>query len=585
MFAQYGIALMNDSSFEARSSINTRLETLKAAYRQRLINDLEQIREHVGTLNADPSNIHSLGALHRALHKLAGSAGTFGFEQLGSQAQTLERQVAMQLTLEGDSHVNEKKGESLAETWSLPDCFERLQTALQADESRNTAVSVETISAEEKEAHSHIWLLERDPMLADYISQQLRSFGFNVLHLSDAQYLDQGNRNPPDLLLVDHRASESPGLTADPDTFWRNRLAGFACPVIFTGAEESFTARLHAVRSGGCGYFAKPLDVPQLAAHVARILKATDSTPERVLIVEDDAELAQHCQKALEQAGMLVKWLDHPRELIQTVSDFRPELVLMDLWLPEATGAEMVALLTQVERWAHLPIVYLSAQPNPQLRAQALIMGGDAFLEKPVDPGLLVSLCRNRVRRLRDLEQAMTRDGLTGLIKHASIKEALQTEWEYVRRHPRPFSVIMLDIDHFKAVNDSYGHAVGDLVIAAVGTLLRQHFRSTDKLGRYGGEEFALVLPDCAAEPAERLVNGLREAFAAIQFMGDGQRFSCTLSAGVVDNQLFPNDSPEALIKRADLALYQAKHGGRNRVCRAQDSNGPTGHEMSKGTS
>jgi diguanylate cyclase (GGDEF)-like protein len=499
--------------------------------------------------------------LHKVLHNLAGSAGTFGFEQLGRQARRLEQQVASALSRPG------APTESLA-VWEWS---EQLQTALEADESRNAALGVETISTEKNETQSHIWLLERDPMLADYIGQQLRSFGFQVRHLGDAQELEQDNVSTPDLLLVDHRASKSPELIADPETFWRNRLAGFACPIIFTGAEESFTARLQAVRSGGCGYFAKPLDVPQLAAYVSRTLKARDSAPERVMIVEDDVELARYCQIVLEQAGMLVKWLDHPRELIQAASDFKPELVLMDLWLPEATGAEMVALLTQIERWAQLPIVYLSAEPSAELRTQALIMGGDAFLEKPVDPELLVSLCRNRVRRLRDLEQAMTRDGLTGLLKHASIKEALQAEWEYVRRHPRPTSVVMLDIDHFKAVNDGYGHAVGDLVIAAVGTLLRQHFRNTDKLGRYGGEEFALVLPDCKAESAERLVNGLREAFAAIQFMGGGQLFSCTLSAGAVDNQRFPNDSPEALIERADQALYQAKRGGRNRVCLATD--------------
>jgi diguanylate cyclase (GGDEF)-like protein len=570
---------MTDPTPQDKTSIDSRLKTLRAAYRQRLVSDLERINEYVDAFKTGTSSVPSLETLHWALHKLAGSAGTFGFNQLGSQAQGLEQQVAMQLKLEKDEK-QEPVDAPLLSDWP-----ELLQTALRADERRNAAVGVETVAAELNEAHPNIWLLERDLMLADYISQQLRSFGFNVLHLSDAQDLEKGNQSPPDLLLVDHRASGSQELAADPETFWRSRLANFACPIIFTGAEESFTARLHAVRCGGRGYFAKPLDVPQLASHVARILKATDPTPERVLIVEDDAELAQHCKLVLEQAGMLVTWLDHPRELIQTISDFGPELVLMDLWLPEATGAEMVALLTQIERWAHLPIVYLSAEPNPQLRAQALIVGGDAFLEKPVNPELLVSLCRNRVQRLRDLEQTMTRDGLTGLIKHASIKEALQTEWEYVRRHPRPFSVVMLDIDHFKAVNDTYGHAVGDLVIAAVGTLLRQHFRCTDKLGRYGGEEFALVLPDCSAESADRLVNGLREAFAAIQFMGGGQLFSCTLSAGVVDNQLFPNDSPEALIERADQALYRAKRGGRNRVCRAADLADTTSQETAKGTS
>lgn len=547
-------------------SINSRLETLRSAYRQRLATELERISILGETFNpdastTDPSTGESLQTLHKALHQLAGSAGTFGFEQLGRQARRLEQKVASTL------------GHPELSTTSLPlwEWVEQLQTALQADENRNAALGVETISTEKNEAEPHIWLLERDAMLADYISQQLRSFGFQVRHLSDAQELDQDVSTSPDLLLVDHRASQAKELTLDPETFWRKRLSDFTCPIIFTGAEESYTARLHAVRNGGRGYFAKPLDVPQLASHVARLLKAKDSAPERVLIVEDDAELARYCQAVLEQAGMHVKWLDHPRELIQTASDFNPELILMDLWLPEATGAEMVSMLTQVERWSQLPIVYLSAESNAGLRTQALVIGGDAFLEKPVDPVLLVSLCRNRVRRLRDQEQAMARDGLTGLIKHASIKEALQAEWEYVRRYPRSFSVVMLDIDHFKSVNDTYGHAVGDLVIASVGTLLRQHFRSTDKLGRYGGEEFALVLPDCTANMAARLVNGLREAFASIQFTGGGQRFSCTLSAGVIDNQQFPNDAPEALIEQADQALYKAKRSGRNRVCLVSD--------------
>ena len=543
------------------STIDSRLEALRAAYKQRLISELEQIQRLMDDLASDESTHDALQALHKTLHKLAGSAGTFGFEQLGRQARQQEQLVANAL------HFSEPSDIPL----SVSGWTEQLNYALKADEARNAALGVETVSTKPNETQFNIGLLERDPMLADYISQQLGSFGFNVSYFSDAGELTQTNIVKPDLLLVDHRASQEPGLKTNPESFWRLRLSRFKCPILFTGAEESFTARLHAVRNGGLGYFAKPLDVPQLAAHVAHLLKAQNASPERVLIVEDDVELAKYCLLILEQAGMQVKWLDHPRDLIQAASDFDPELILMDLWLPEATGAEMAALLTQIERWAHLPIVYISTESSPALQIQALAMGGDTFLEKPIDPKLLVSLCRSRIKRLRDLEQAMTRDGLTGLIKHASIKEALQAEWEYVRRHPRCFSVVMLDIDHFKAVNDTYGHAVGDLVIASVGTLLRQHFRNTDKLGRYGGEEFALVLHDCSAESAARQVNKLREAFSAIQFMGSGQRFSCTLSAGVIDNQQFPNDSPETLIEKADQMLYKAKRSGRNRVCLTTD--------------
>lgn len=127
----------------------------------------------------------------------------------------------------------------------------------------------------------------------------------------------------------------------------------------------------------------------------------------------------------------------------------------------------------------------------------------------------------------------------------------------------------MLDIDHFKRVNDTYGHSVGDVVIATTGTLLKQRFRRTDKLGRYGGEEFMLILLHCDLQQAEKMVNGLRQDFSAIQFSGGQQRFSCTISAGIVDSQQFPNDDAETLLNRADQALYLAKNRGRNRVCLA----------------
>tara|TARA_R110000796_G_scaffold252147_1_gene385376 strand:- start:6286 stop:7221 length:936 start_codon:yes stop_codon:yes gene_type:complete len=308
-----------------------------------------------------------------------------------------------------------------------------------------------------------------------------------------------------------------------------------------------------------------------LASYMAQLIKTKDTLPERVMIVEDDEELAQHLQRVLEEADMHVTVLNRADALFEAMHDVNPELLLMDLWLPDVTGTEMAALLRQVEQWSQVPIVYLSSQSNSELRDQALLKGGDAFLEKPIDPDLLVNLCRSRVKQRRKLEDTQNRDSLTGLLKHASIKEALDYQWQLTQRKPQPFSVVMLDIDHFKAVNDTYGHAMGDVVIAAVGTLLRQRFRSTDRLGRYGGEEFTLVLVDCTADHAERMVNNLREDFAAIQFAGGGNPFSCTLSAGVVDNLHFPDDSAESLLNRADQALYQAKKSGRNRVCLAKN--------------
>ena len=543
-------------SSPAGRSLN-QIEKLKAAYAKRLESEFRRLESLSSRLETHPSCENALSELHSALHKLAGAAGTFGFHSLGEKARELETIVAKNLP-------EPSKEADLPARW-----LSELRDARAADSHGQSEKAIEASPQAIASGSPCLWLIERDHLLASYTQSQLTSFGFRVYHLDDAGVLKTTDNPEPDLLLIDHHAVQCEGH--EPQDVWQALLDDFQCPIFFTGAEESFSARLEALRAGAQGYFVKPLDMVRLAAHISQVIRTEHSEPGRVLIIEDDRELASHCQSILENAGMQVTILQQTDQLFETVSEFDPELVLMDLWLPHVTGAELAALLSQTDRWAHLPIIYLSAESNSELRNQALLRGGDAFLEKPVDRDLLVRLCAARIQRLRELERTRNRDGLTGLLKHASIKEALQMQWQLAQRRPQTFSVAMLDIDHFKTINDTYGHSVGDTVIAAVGTLLRQHFRITDKLGRYGGEEFTLVLPDCDADQARKLVDRLREDFADIKFAGDGEPFACTLSAGVADNRQFPKDTAEALLEKADQALYRAKRDGRNRVVGASD--------------
>ncbi|OOF13948.1 diguanylate cyclase [Salinivibrio sp. MA427] len=546
---------MAEQSLISRSL--SHIEKLKAAYAERLESEFKRIETLSSRLKRHPSCDNALSELHSALHTLAGAAGTFGFHSLGEKARELETIVAKKLSESSDEVA-------VPVRW-----LSELREAHAADRHGQSEEAIETSPQAIAADSPCLWLVERDHLLASYALSQLTSFGFRVYHLDDADALKITDNPEPDLLLIDHHAVQCEESEAQ--DFWQSLLDGFQCPIFFTGAEDSFSAKLEALRAGALGYFVKPLDMTKLASHISQVIRTEDSKPGRVLIIEDDRELASYCKSILEEKGMQVAVLEKTEQLFETVSEFNPELVLMDLWLPHVTGAELAALLSQTARWAHLPIIYLSAESNRELRNQALLRGGDAFLEKPVDMDLLVRLCAARIRRLRELERTRNRDGLTGLLKHASIKEAVQMQWQLAQRRPQTFSVVMLDIDHFKAVNDTYGHAVGDTVIAAVGTLLRQHCRTTDKLGRYGGEEFTLVLPDCNADHAHKLVNRLREDFAGIKFASDGESFTCTLSAGVADNHQFPKDTAEALLEKADQALYRAKRDGRNRVVRASD--------------
>jgi diguanylate cyclase (GGDEF)-like protein len=152
------------------------------------------------------------------------------------------------------------------------------------------------------------------------------------------------------------------------------------------------------------------------------------------------------------------------------------------------------------------------------------------------------------------------------LLKHAAIKEMVEIEVARSRRKFTPVTVGMLDIDHFKAVNDNYGHAVGDLVISSVAMLLRQRLRHSDIVGRYGGEEFAVILPECSAEDAVRLLDDVRQRFSEVQFNHQGKIFTCTLSAGLASSRQLPDFDGTELLVAADEALYVAKRSGRNQI-------------------
>jgi diguanylate cyclase (GGDEF)-like protein len=195
-------------------------------------------------------------------------------------------------------------------------------------------------------------------------------------------------------------------------------------------------------------------------------------------------------------------------------------------------------------------------------------LGGDDFLTKPIRPEHLVSSVSSRIERSRLLRSFMVRDSLTGLLNHTAIKDQLEREVARAKRQGMPLSFAMIDIDRFKRVNDTYGHPVGDRVIKSLSRLLKQRLRANDVVGRYGGEEFAVIMVDTDGSAALKVLEGIREAFSCLRQVADGNEFFVTFSGGVADVADF--DDAIKLGDSADKALYEAKHAGRNRLVLAR---------------
>jgi diguanylate cyclase (GGDEF)-like protein len=261
---------------------------------------------------------------------------------------------------------------------------------------------------------------------------------------------------------------------------------------------------------------------------------------------------------------MIVSVLEDPMQLFELVVEFRPEMILMDLYLPDCTGLELAAVLRQDDRVVGVPIVFLTAETRPTSALAALEVGADDFLSKPVAPERLISVVRSRIDRARVVRSFMDRDSLTGLLNHSRTIERVEQELSLARRRRSAFSLVLIDLDHFKRVNDVYGHVVGDRVLKSLAALLRQRLRRSDIIGRCGGEEFALLLPDTPAKDALGVIDGLRHRFGELSHATQLGELFVTFSAGVASSEEWT--TPNLLWEAADAALYAAKESGRNCV-------------------
>ncbi len=281
------------------------------------------------------------------------------------------------------------------------------------------------------------------------------------------------------------------------------------------------------------------------------------------MIVDDDRELSDRYRLVLSGANMLVEVANDPLQLFDAMARFHPEVLVLDVNMPGCSGPELAQIVRFNDDWLRVPIIYLSAETDIAQQMSALIRAGDDFVTKPISDNSLIATVFARTQRARLLSNALSRDSLTGLLKHADIKEKVTIERERAMRTSKPFSVVMLDIDHFKKVNDTHGHAVGDNVIRALANLLRQRLRRVDSLGRYGGEEFLAVLPDCNGVQAVKIIDQIRQQFSLLSFVGEQGEFFVSLSAGVA---CCMGSTANEVMETADRALYNAKRNGRNRV-------------------
>lgn len=489
-------------------------------------------------------------------HKLAGACGTFGYNELGLVAKQIEQLVKDIISKQVDEQVQALPFLKQA----VIDFRQAVITALEKELPGNECV------IENRTSPRSIWLLLPEGQLINELSSQLEAFGHQIQRLTSYQEcFEKLQSQTPTVLFTAVNFANS-------DVFFEQMplqklLTKKQVRLVVYSEIDSFSLRIKAAQQRADAFFISPLDIPNIITTVTELIELETKHSGRVAIVEDDSLLAEHYELVLNAAGIQTHVVSCVPNIVSELLKFQPDLLLMDLYMPEFSGPEIAGLLRQYRSFKRLPIVFLSSELNKTLQIHALSHGGDDFLTKPIDDLLLVQSVKVRLARSYEIKNLIEKDSLTNLVKHSAIKEAADLELDRAVRLQKPLSVVMLDIDFFKKVNDTFGHATGDLVITALATLLRKRIRKTDKAGRYGGEEFLLVLPDCNSQQARILVQGILDTFSALQFSANQERFNCTFSAGIASTSDNSFTNSAHLIEAADAALYQAKNAGRNQVC------------------
>ena len=545
------------------TDLNDALRVLRERYQKDLPAKLAEIEKLLDALR-DPTNAspETVSVFHRQVHGLTGSGATFGMSALSSAARELEATVKQALQ-QSTSTWPEEILDTIVAQWGAVK-----QAATQPDiavlkKFENSGDAIERVLAVKKE-RGHILLVEDDLEQADNLALQLGHYGYAVKVLHDTALLNAAVAEmAPMAIIMDVVFPE--GNMAGPQAIkGLSDEVKTSVPVIFLSSRADIFPRLSATRAGAVAYLTKPVDIGVLVDKLDSLTSDISPDPFRVLIVDDSPSLAGYYAMTLQSAGMETVVVNDPLKTLDALHDFTPELILMDMYMPGCSGLEMAKVIRQQEAYVSTPIVFLSAETDIEKQLEALQFGADDFLTKPIQPAHLISSVTSRVQRYRVLRTFMVRDSLTGLLNHTKIKEELELEIMRATRQSNTFIFAMIDIDFFKKVNDNYGHPVGDRVIKSLSRLLQQRLRKTDIIGRYGGEEFAVVLKDTDEKNAFIALDNIRKAFEQIVQHAENGEFSVTVSCGLA---AFPRFSSAAeLNNAADRALYAAKGGGRNCV-------------------
>jgi diguanylate cyclase (GGDEF)-like protein len=484
----------------------------------------------------------------QAAHTLAGSLGTFGFGKGSQLARKIERSLCKK-------QLSQKEAKQLRQ----------LVAALrQSIELTPTELATPTAAKEEL---PRLLIFHSDRHLAEPLVKEAQVWGIQAEIASQLEAARTAiASSPPQVLLIDLDGNTADSLALLVELKHRQP----PLPVLVHSSQDDLMTRLEVARGGGHVFLSKPVPPAQILQAVIQLLPR-ETTAAKVMVVDDDPQILATLRSLLEPWGLRTICIDDPRRFWETLEASAPDLLILDINLPHFSGLELCQIVRQDSHWSGLPILFLTAYSDANTVNQVFAVGADDFVSKPIVGPELVNRIMNRLDRIELLRNLAEIDPLTGVANRHKSTQDLERLLRMAKRHHQTLCLAILDLDRFKQVNDTCGHAAGDMILRHLGQWLLQSLRQEDIVARWGGEEFVLGLYSMTTQDGIKRLTDILERWQQQGSTVPECNLPVTFSAGIAQYPTHGSDL-ESLYRAADAALYRAKNDGRGCVVAAEEA-------------
>jgi diguanylate cyclase (GGDEF)-like protein len=405
--------------------------------------------------------------------------------------------------------------------------------------------------------------------LACEVDQKIETTGYELTLLDSVEELKEVLAAfAPHLVIIDAPFLDSLESIGEMVKSARARLGRRLSLLAFSDSGE-LPVRLRAMRAGADSFIPLPAQSSEVMGRIAELLDTDTADPFRVLIVEDDRSQAIFAESILRKAGMNTAAVTDPLAALDRLEGFNPELILMDLYMPNCSGMELTAIIREREAFINTPIVFLSGEHDEEKHFEALNAGGDDFLSKPIRPKHLISAVTNRVRRARSLgrrAQAQNpRDPVTGLYQRAHVLDRLNAMLASDEAAAQGGGLVYVEIDGAGQIRERVGLTIFDALLNQVGAFIASHVEAKDLAARYGDTSFVLLCHNGDDAALARMATDLRDRTAREVFEHEGKTLTVSLGFGICAFATGLGDAG-AMLNAAERALAEARAPGQNRI-------------------